>query len=151
MRVIGKAVVLLGLIGASSVGLAESVTAPSTGLGQSWPNATDVSTSVRYHVYRFERAGIRYVQVNDLGGAVRGAVASAGSDIFSLPVGTDASRWITPTEGAWTDTAMRGGEPVYQDGTMTVTAAPQSDGSVRLMAAPGDCNGNPAECSVPRQ
>lgn len=151
MHIFGKAVVLLGMIGTSSLGLAGTVTPQATGLGQSWPNAPDVSASARYHVYRFERAGVRYVQVNDLGGAVRGAIAFAGSDILSLPVGSDANRWITPTEGVWTSSAMHGGEPVYRDGAVTITVAPQPDGTARLMAAPGDCNGNPAECSVPRQ
>ncbi len=99
------------------------------------------------HVYVFERPGLRFGQINDASGTVRGAVAYAGSDIIGLPVGVDASRWVTPSEGTWTPATQAGGEQVYADGVVKVTAASQPDGTMRLMALPGDCS-NPAECSV---
>jgi hypothetical protein len=125
-----------------------AATAPVTGLGQSWPNATDVSASPHYHVYVFQHLGVRYIQVNDASGTVRGAVAYGGSGFMGLPMGVDATRWVTPTEGVWDGAAMASGEQVYNDGTVIVTAAPQPDGTSLLSALPEDCK-NPAECSVP--
>lgn len=128
-------------------GVAWSATPPETGLGQAWPNASDSSLSPRYHVYVFERSGIRYVQVNDTSGKVRGAVAVIGSELVGLPVGSDASRWLTPQEGSVDGSSVRAAEPVYQDGSVRVSVAPQADGTARLFATEVDCK-NPAECSV---
>lgn len=66
-------------------------TQPGTGLGQSWPNATDVSASPHYHVYVFWKDGIRYFQINDLNGNVRAAIAVANHVVLVLPVGLDAA------------------------------------------------------------
>ena len=118
---------------------------PATGLGQSWPNATDVSASPHWHVYVFERSGIRYVQVNDLGGKVRAAFAVSSGHFLTLPLGSDASRLATPQEPlpAASGTA---GEIVYQDPSVRVLVAPQSDGTARVFTANGDCK-DPIECS----
>jgi hypothetical protein len=126
--------------------MAQASTGAGTGLGQSWPNATDVSASPHYHVYVFERPGLRFVQVNDASGTVRGAIAYSGGEIIGLPVGVDASRWATPNEGVWNAATQANSEQVYSDGAVKVAAAPQPDGTMRLLAI-GDCN-NPAECSV---
>jgi hypothetical protein len=138
---------ITALTGLSCSAAAMAQAPAGSGLGQSWPNASDVSASPHFHVYVFERPGLRFVQINDASGTVRGAVAYAGDDIIGLPVGVDASRWVTPTEGTWNPAALAGGEQVYADDVVKVTAAPQPDGTVRLMALPGDCT-NPAECSV---
>ena len=128
-------------------GAAMAATPPSTGLGQAWPNTPDSSTSPNYHVYVFERHGVRYVQVNDTAGVVRGAVSyDNGSDISSLPVGSDSASVVTPTEGTL-DPTLPAGEQVYSDATITVTAAKKVDGTVTLLALPVECK-NPAECSV---
>ncbi|MBB3228084.1 hypothetical protein FHW69_002719 [Luteibacter sp. Sphag1AF] len=119
---------------------------PATGLGQSWPNATDVSASPHYHVYVFERSGLRYVQVNDLNGVVRGAVLSAGNNVIGLPVGVDASRVATPSDPQPAP-ASTAGEVVYSDSTVTVLVAPQTDGTNALRATSGDCK-DPIECST---
>jgi hypothetical protein len=117
---------------------------PATGLGQSWPNASDVSASPGYHVYVFEKQGVRYVQVNDAAGTVRGAVAYADPNtVLDLPIGVDAANWVTVTD----NTAPAATQQVYQDGTVTVIVAPQPDGSARMMLAPGECD-NPAQCSI---
>lgn len=119
----------------------------STGLGQAWPNAPDVSISPYYHVYVFERSGLRYIQVNDLGGTVRAAVVSAGDDVVGLPIGVDASRLATPSEPA---NALSGttGTTVYVDAKLTLIVSPQSDGTATLRAmSAGECT-NPRECSV---
>lgn len=124
-------------------GVATAAALPATGLGQSWPNAADVSASPHYHVYVFERLGVRYVQVNDLNGNVRGAFGNAGGDIFGLPIGIDANRLATPSEPLAMPSDAKG-ETVFTDGTTSVQAAPQSDGTLRLLVK---CD-NPAQCSI---
>lgn len=122
--------------------------APSTGLGQAWPNATDVSLSPHYHVYRFVRDGIQYIQVNDLGGTVHAAVAAANGTVLVLPIGVDAAK----AKSAATDTAASTSttETVYRDANVSVSAAPQMDGSVQILATPktsAQTCSNPGECS----
>ncbi|MFC4526981.1 hypothetical protein ISN76_09785 [Dyella halodurans] len=118
---------------------------PSTGLGQSWPNATDVSASPRWHVYVFQRQGVRYIQVNDLNGKVHTAFAAAAGNFLGLPVGVDAAGLATPQEPLPVP-ASKKGEIVYQDAAVKVFVAPQADGSLRVFAASGDCT-DPIECT----
>ncbi|KAF1004539.1 MAG: hypothetical protein GAK28_03916 [Luteibacter sp.] len=138
----------LGLAVWLAAGSATASTPPVTGLGQSWPNTTDASANPGYHVYVFQRLGVRYVQVNDASGGVRGAIAYDGKSIGGLPVGTDASHWVTPTEGTYVPSRMANGVTVYSDDVMTITVAVQPDGSMLMSAAPVDCHGDPAECSL---
>lgn len=113
----------------------------TTGLGSSWPNATDVSSSPNYHVYRFERGGVRYIQVNDSAGTVRGAVAYIDDQVLELPIGVDASRWrITAHSPVSTS-----GESVYRDGTISIQITSNADGTARMMLD-STCN-DPAVCS----
>jgi hypothetical protein len=124
----------------------------STGLGQAWPNATDVSASSHYHVYVFVRDGIRYIQVNDLNGTVHGAVAVADNQVLILPVGVDAQR-VAASQGS-SSSAMDAGnaEQVYNDGVTQITATPAAEGAVQLHVStlmvcehssdPTDCTGN---------
>ncbi|WP_423372909.1 hypothetical protein [Dyella acidisoli] len=58
----------LGLSGAASAG------APTQGLGQAWPNATDVSVNPHYHAYTFVVGDITYIQVSDAAGSAQGEV-----------------------------------------------------------------------------
>ncbi|GLQ93539.1 hypothetical protein [Dyella acidisoli] len=123
--------------------------APATGLGQSWPNATDVSVSPHYHVYVFVRDGIRYIQVNDLNGTVRAAVAMADHVVLVLPVGVDAP-YVTTRQAQVPDTSTNT-ETVYRDSSTRITATPTSTGAVQLdvvtpAATPDICT-NPANCS----
>lgn len=111
---------------------------PSTGLGQSWPNVADVSVSTHYHVYIFVRDGIRYIQVNDLNGTVRGAIAVADHVVLVLPVGADASSVITSAPQANTQVPNVSGETVYRDSSMQISATPQSNGAVQLVVTPMD-------------
>lgn len=101
---------------------------PATGLGQSWPNATDVSVSPHYHVYVFIRDGIRYIQVNDLNGTVRGAVAMADRVVLVLPVGVDAP-YVTAQHA---QIPAANSETVYNDGSTRITATPASAGALKL-------------------
>lgn len=134
----------LALAALASTSAMAQVGAPTSGLGQSWPNAADVSASPRWHVYVFERNGIRYVQINDQGGKVRSAFARSGGTFLTLPVGVDASRLATPQEPL--AATAQGGEIVYQDATTKVLVSPQPDGTARFYAADGDCK-DPIECS----
>jgi len=125
--------------------------APATGLGQSWPNTTDVSLSPHYHVYLFVRDGIRYIQINDANGTVRGAVATAGGQTLVLPIGTDASSVQVSQASVQSaaDSSASTTETVYSDSTTQVTATPQSNGVVSLDVTTngeGLCQ-DPVECA----
>jgi hypothetical protein len=98
--------------------------APATGLGQSWPNATDVSASPHYHVYVFYKDGIRYFQVNDLNGNVRAAVAVANGVVLTLPIGLDSAE-VTHSATAPVSSAT---ETLYSDKSVTLTATPTQSG-----------------------
>lgn len=117
-----------------------------SGLGQTSPNATDVSISPNYHVYVFDRGGTRYIQVNDVSGAVRGAFARTAYKLVALPIGSDASRLATSDEPLPAP-ASTAGETVYQDPSVQLFVAPQADGTMQLMLVPGECT-NPVECST---
>lgn len=121
--------------------------APAAGLGQSWPNAADISTNAHYHVYRFERDGVAYIQVNDLQGQVRAAVATTQNTAFTLPVGVDAQH--VTVVAASTSASPDATQVVYQDDKLTVTALPQDDGSVSIMAMMADCS-DPEFCAANR-
>jgi hypothetical protein len=125
--------------------------APTTGLGESWPNATDVSVSPHYHVYVFVRDGIRYIQINDANGTVRGAVATAGGQTLVLPIGTDASSVQVSQGSAQNATASTAAttETVYSDSATQITATPQSNGTTTLdviAASAGLCKNDPTIC-----
>ncbi|MGO4701435.1 hypothetical protein [Dyella sp. 2RAB6] len=123
--------------------LAAQASQPASGLGQAWPNAPDVSASPHWHVYVFERDGVRYVQVNHANGRVLGAFATAGGQFLVLPMGIGANLSVAPT-GSTTPTT---GEIVYADGTVQVTATPAADGSLNLRAMDLPCS-DPVECST---
>lgn len=126
-------------------GAAQAQTALN-GLGQSWPNATDVSSSPNYHVYVFERGGTRYIQINDANGTVRGAFARTAYSLVGLPIGVDATRLATPDEPQPAP-ASTAGETVYQDNSVKAFVAPQPGGTMQLMLVPAECK-NPVECST---
>jgi hypothetical protein len=139
--------VLAGFVGLvlSTSSLAAKL--PSTGLGQAWPNTTDVSASPHYHVYLFARDGIRYIQVNDSSGKVRAVFATANQVIFVLPIGADAqTAGALQQAAAQTTTASTSStETVYSDSVVQVTATPQADGSLLVNAAMAGCT-NPYNC-----
>jgi hypothetical protein len=136
---------------------ASALAATSTGLGQAWPNAQDVSASTHWHVYTFANNGVQYFQVNDLYGNLRVAFASVNGQFLVLPMGRDAKRLATPQQTASTsDTAVpltSYTETVYQDSDIQVQAVPMSDGTTTFTAYPtttettvAPCN-DPVECS----
>lgn len=130
---------------------------PSTGLGQAWPNARDVSASSNWHVYVFKANGIQFVQVNDLRGNVRGAFAAANGQFLVLPMGRDAQHISTPQQPvklASTVVPLASyAETIYRNGSVQISATPLSNGTTMFTAttattttAVSPCD-NPVECS----
>ncbi|MEW9624334.1 hypothetical protein [Rhodanobacter geophilus] len=144
MRLLIRAVFAASIAVATGTALAAT---PATGLGQSWPNASDVSTNPNFHVYVFAMGGVEYIQVNDLNGNVLGSVGTAGGQFITLPIGRFAQQVVTPSQPAAASTdAAPTATTVYNDGTTTVTATPLSDGTMRLNAM-GICP-DPITCSM---
>ena len=140
-------VALLAALAVSTTAMARQF--PATGLGQSWPNASDVSSSPRFHVYVFVKDGVRYVQVNDLNGKVRGAFAAANGQFLVLPIGSDAAHASAgPNASALTAAATgANGETVYRDGDLRVTVTYLANGATALDAESTPCT-DPVECST---
>jgi hypothetical protein len=133
-------------------GIATAGDPPSTGLGQAWPNAADVSASPHWHVYVFVLNGVEYVQVNDLNGNVVGAVATAGGQFITLPVGQFAQYVSTPQQAAAHRSDVKptsATTTVYRDSSMLITVTPESDGSMQMSATPltQPCS-DPEECNT---
>jgi hypothetical protein len=124
-------------LGLSTVAAAQAA-APATGLGQAWPNAADHSRSPSWHVYVFERDGIRYIQINDGNGTVHAALGQTGDTVFALPVGVDSDN-VTMAAAAQIDALP---PAIYQDETISVMVVPQGDGTAQITvkAACGDPN-----------
>jgi hypothetical protein len=145
-RAICTGLVVMGL---SATALAAQTL--STGLGQAWPNAQDVSASTRWHVYVFANNGIRYVQVNDQNGNVRGAFATANGQFIVLPMGRDAQRISTPQQRATLSSAtvapISAPETLYNDDSFKLTVTSLSDGSVMFTAAPTTTTSAVAPCT----
>lgn len=141
-----KALAAIALLAGMAVaGPAMAGNRSANGLGQSWPNAQDVSASPRWHVYVFERDGIRYVQINDLNGNVRAAFAAQGGSFLVLPIGSDASRVATPQDPQPAPD-NRSGEVVYHDSDVQLQVTPQVNGVMTMQAVDSACN-DPVECS----
>lgn len=145
-----KAVLVAALL--ALVGLGTSVTAqeagaqvasaPTAGLGSAWPNAQDVSRQPQWHVYVFMRDGVKYIQVNDTNGVVRGGIAASvsGDTRIALPLGLGqvavVPDGVAPVQGT----------VVYSDANTVVSST--SSGLVaspQLMSA-ADCTSVP-DCS----
>lgn len=118
--------------------------APATGLGQSWPNATDVSRDPHWHVYVFHLHGIDYIQINDLNGTVHAAVGIANGVAIVLPVGVDALQVRTSTPALSHTATSREAQIVYRDNATTITATPQSNGTT-IFAVTAVCQ-DPYNC-----
>lgn len=119
---------------------------PAVGLGQSWPNAPDVSANSNWHVYVFELNGIRFIQVNDVNGNVLGAVGTANGQFMTLPMGVFAQYVTTPQQsGASTPNNSNSASVVYQDTSVLITASPMRNGVTQLTATATPCQ-NPEDC-----
>lgn len=114
---------------------------PASGLGAAWPNAQDLSRRPEWHVYVFVRDGIKYIQVNDRNGVVRGGVAASasGDTTIALPLGT--AELAVSSVPATSDDAV-----VYEDAATVVTSTDSGlVASPKAMAASG-CTSVP-DCS----
>jgi hypothetical protein len=107
---------------------AAQTAAPATGLGQAWPNAADYSRNPSWHVYVFERDGIRYIQINDGNGTVHAALGRTGDTVFALPVGVDSEN-VTVAAPAQVNAPL---PAIYQDDAISVMVVPQSDGTAQI-------------------
>ena len=149
LKSLSSRAVTAGLLALAISGSAFAAQPPASGLGQAWPNATDVSASPNFHAYVFMLGGIEYVQVNDANGYVLGAVGTANGQFITLPIGRFSQLVSTPQQApAVTTTATPAAAPttVYADASTTVTVTPLSDGTVSLQAANG-CATDPAICN----
>lgn len=125
-----KKVALAALMALGGTSAVYSQTAtPSSGLGQQWPNAADLSADPGWHVYVFILDGIEYVQVNDLNGTVHAAISTDGNTTIVLPMGVDAQN-VSTVQTASTSATVT----VYSDSVITVTATPQNDGTTLFTA-----------------
>lgn len=148
MKFAFRRTLLATLMGLSLSGAALAAP-PATGLGQSWPNATDMSLSPNFHAYVFSIGGIQYIQINDVNGNVLGGVGNAAGQFIVLPIGQFAQLVTTPRQtpaAITTATPTAAPTPVYNDGTTTVTATPMSDGTTQLSAARADLCSDPTVC-----
>ena len=138
-------VMTVALLAMGISGTAAATDTPSSGLGQSWPNATDVSANPHWHVYVFVKDGVRYVQVNDTNGGVRSAIATAGGQVLVLPIGQDAQNVATTdAAAAATDPA----ETIYDDGSVQIKAASQPSGATTFKVANATGCNDPVECNT---
>ncbi|QAU22950.1 hypothetical protein EO087_02205 [Dyella sp. M7H15-1] len=117
------------ILGLSSTAFAQTST-PATGLGQAWPNATDLSASPNWHVYVFWLHNIKYVQINDLNGNVHAAIAATNGTTIVLPMGIDSQN-VATAEHALTSsaTAASAVQVVYQDANVAMTATQNVNGT----------------------
>jgi hypothetical protein len=132
------ALMTLGVIGGANAQSAGT----SSGLGQAWPNAADVSAAPNWHVYVFRMNGIKYVQINDLSGTVHAAIATANGTTIVLPVGIDAKNVTTTAKAASSATQV-----VYKDASTTVAATPQSSGTTAFTVTSDTDSCPEADCS----
>ncbi|WP_236585589.1 hypothetical protein [Dyella sp. EPa41] len=146
-----RSVALAALLFAGAAGPALAAQPAASGLGQAWPNTTDVSPSPNWHAYVFTMGGVKYIQVNDANGNVIGAVGTSNGQFITLPIGAFSQLVSTPQQpSAVAPTAQPATAPttVYNDTSVQVTATPQTDGTVQLMAT-STCD--PIQCSTRAQ
>jgi hypothetical protein len=151
MKALSSRACLAGLLTLALSGAAFAAQPPASGLGQSWPNASDVSRSPNFHAYVFVLGGIQYVQVNDANGNVLGAVGTSNGQFITLPVGRFSQQVSTPQQAPAVSTAAPAAAPttVYQDTATQITATPLSDGTLQLKATAAGCD--PIECNTRAQ
>jgi hypothetical protein len=147
LKALSSRACLFGALALAMSGAAIAAQPSASGLGQSWPNASDVSSNPNFHAYVFTLGGIQYVQINDANGNVLGAVGSANGQFITLPIGQFSQLVTTPQQGPAVTPAAAAAAPttVYQDSATTVTATPLKDGTMQLMAA---CSGDPVTCNT---
>lgn len=142
---LGMAMALV--VAAPGIALADG----AQGLGLAQPSQADVSTNPQFHVYKWVRTGVTYVQVNDTAGNVQLAIATGGGEVLVLPIGQPDAVQVAPasenTNGAvvYSDSGVliRQVSSGYVVSAVTSSASSTSSFSPTVQA---DC-GNPADCS----
>jgi hypothetical protein len=156
-KLAARRTLLLAIIAMGMSGAAFAATPPlaaSTGLGQAWPNTSDLSTNPNWHVYVFSIGGVQYLQVNDLAGNVLGAVGTVSGQFITLPIGAFSQLVSTPQQAAAaTSSATPTASPttVYNDGATQVTTTPMSDGTTMIKAAAAQTTCDPIDCNTKAQ
>ncbi|WP_439444491.1 hypothetical protein ABWU93_11605 [Xanthomonas translucens pv. translucens] len=92
MAVTGAAALVAGGAFAQCCPSGGTVLPASKGLGESAPAAQNLYIDPAWSVYQFERDGITYLQINDVQGRVRAAVARAGDTAWVMPMGRDVDK-----------------------------------------------------------
>ena len=148
LKALSSRACLSGLLALAVSGAAFAAQPPASGLGQSWPNASDVSSNPNFHAYVFVLGGIQYVQINDTNGNVIGAVGTSNGQFITLPVGRFSQLVTTPQQAPAVAPAAATASPstVYQDSATTLTATPLSDGTTQLRAV-STSNCDPITCN----
>lgn len=95
----------------------------ATGLGESLPLTSDLSSDPQWQVYAFQRDGVRYLQINDGANTARAAIGQIGATAWVLPIGRDADRVAIQT--AVPSTVA--GRVVYRDEEVEVVHYLQSN------------------------
>ena len=147
-----RSALFVAFVAAALAGPAMAQQQPQSGLGSAWPtDAQDVSRVPGFHAYAWVKGGVKYVQINDNAGNVLAAFATANGTFLPLPMGRAAGNLQTPQDApATASSAPSSGVTVYQDSSVNVTAATQSNGATLLRAAPASSSTctNPVECST---
>ncbi|WP_249027722.1 hypothetical protein [Xanthomonas albilineans] len=113
-------------------GIHHAPPAPTVGLGESLPNARNLSLDPALSIYEFQRDGVAYLQINDLTGNVRAVVGNVSGALWVLPMGADVSRVSLPTKQSEAKDALL----VGQTSAFTVRVIPDSRGNKwEIMAA----------------
>jgi hypothetical protein len=84
------------MLSSISVARAEQLAPESIihGLGMVMPPSPDVSLNRNFHVYKMQKDGVTYIQINSRNGAVVTALALTGDGYSQLPLGYLASSKI---------------------------------------------------------
>jgi len=106
-----------------------------SGLGQSAPLAANVSQLSAWNVFKFQRDGITYLQVNDRSGKVRVTIGNVDETFWALPVGTSSDRVSVPGKVLSIPAGSRRAE-VYNNGFMVLAAYESAGGILWSIEAP---------------
>ena len=143
------AMALLAVYSVACLFTVSAADAPS--LGSNWPNSADVSRSSYHHVYRWQRQGVTYVQVNGPSGQPQMAIAYTPGGQLVLPVGDPDKVHVDLT----TTAPPAGSQAVFDDGEVSIVegatgfsviSSPSSASRIQAMDQ-STCNGDPIECS----
>lgn len=94
-----------------------------TGLGESLPKTSDLSSDPQWQVYEFERDGIRYLQINDGANTARAAIGQIGTTAWVLPIGRDADRVAIQSDAS----SLPVGRVIYRDDEVEVVHSLESN------------------------